>query len=156
MKKLKLIALIHSWFQAHILRQHDLLNSRYHAQWNRSLHFRGSVFITRLAVRIRVVPLWDMFLNLLLYCPCLCSHCCKVCDLFESKRICADCFIMCWNWRFIYEEGRVSVPLTSLTPPHLCTCSKLGPVFPTSYVVVFCVFSELKWERWFLILLIFM
>ena len=35
---------------------------------------------------------------------------------------------------------------TSLTTPHFCASLKPGPRFPTSYDVVFCVFSELRWE----------
>ena len=43
------------------------------------------------------------------------------------------------NW----GEG---VPLTDLTPPPFCACPKSGPGFTTSYVMVFFVFSELRWE----------
>ena len=32
--------------------------------------------------------------------------------------------------------------LTGLTLPHLCDCPKLGPEFPTSYVVMFFMFNE--------------
>ena len=38
------------------------------------------------------------------------------------------------------------VPLTDLTPPPFCACPKPGPGFTTSYVMVFLVFSELRWE----------
>jgi len=33
---------------------------------------------------------------------------------------------------------------TSLTLPHFCACHKPGPGFPTSYVVVFYVFNEMR------------
>jgi len=33
-----------------------------------------------------------------------------------------------------YQEGRVGIPLTVLTPPHLCAYPKPGPGFPMSYV----------------------
>ena len=38
------------------------------------------------------------------------------------------------------------IPLTGLTLPHLCACPKPGPGFPTSYVMVFFMFNELKCE----------
>jgi hypothetical protein len=28
-------------------------------------------------------------------------------------------------------------PINLLNPPHLCVCPRPGPVFPTSYVLVF-------------------
>ena len=43
-----------------------------------------------------------------------------------------------------YLEGRVGIPLTHWTPSHICTFPRPG--FPTSYVVVVFVFSELRWE----------
>jgi hypothetical protein len=45
-----------------------------------------------------------------------------------------------------YQDGRLGIPLTSLTQPQCCACSKPEPAFPTSYVMVFLVFSELMWE----------
>ena len=42
----------------------------------------------------------------------------------------------------INQQGRVRIPLTGLTLPHVCTCTKPGPGFLTSYVVVLFVFSE--------------
>jgi hypothetical protein len=43
------------------------------------------------------------------------------------------------------------IPLSGLNLPHLCACSYPGPGFPSSYVVVFFVFSN-RWEvfsnRW--------
>ena len=36
--------------------------------------------------------------------------------------------------------------LTGLSPPHVCACPKPRPKSSTSYVVVFFVFSELRWE----------
>jgi hypothetical protein len=45
----------------------------------------------------------------------------------------------------IKRGGLVGSPLTGLTPPHCCACPKLGPRFPTSYVLVlYCV--QLRWE----------
>jgi len=40
-----------------------------------------------------------------------------------------------------YQKGRVGIPLIGLTPPHFCACPMPGPGFPTSYVVVYFVFS---------------
>jgi len=44
------------------------------------------------------------------------------------------------NWKYpeksSNQEGRIGLPFTGLTLPHFCTCSKPGPRFPTSYVVV--------------------
>jgi len=39
--------------------------------------------------------------------------------------------------RSSYQEERVGIPFTGLTPPHFYTCPKPGLEFPTSYVVVF-------------------
>ena len=36
-----------------------------------------------------------------------------------------------------YQERRVGIPLTGITPPHCCTCPKPGPGFLTSHIVVF-------------------
>ena len=33
-----------------------------------------------------------------------------------------------------------------LTPPHFCSCPKAGPGFQMSYVVVFFMFNDLRWE----------
>jgi hypothetical protein len=35
------------------------------------------------------------------------------------------------------SRGGYEIPLTVLTPPHLCVCPKQGIGFPTSYVGVF-------------------
>ena len=44
-----------------------------------------------------------------------------------------------------FSRRKVGNVLTCLTPPHLCTCAKSGPGFPTSYVVVFlCSVCSLK------------
>ena len=51
-------------------------------------------------------------------------------------------FILSCRWRFSCQEERSGIPLISVTPPHLCACSKLGLEFPTSYGMFFCVFSE--------------
>ena len=54
-----------------------------------------------------------------------------------------------WVWcKLIYQERRDGIPLTGLTPPHICACPKTGPGFSTPYVMVFFfwVFSELTWE----------
>ena len=48
--------------------------------------------------------------------------------------------------RSSYQEGRVGIPLTGLTPPHFGVCSKPEPGFPTPYIVVYFVFSELRSE----------
>ena len=41
------------------------------------------------------------------------------------------------------------IQLTGLSTPHGCVCPKPGTALPTSYVVVFFIFSELNQnERW--------
>jgi len=47
-----------------------------------------------------------------------------------------------------YQEVRVVIPLIGLTSPHFCVCPKPGSGFLTSHVVVFFVFSELRWNWW--------
>jgi hypothetical protein len=39
------------------------------------------------------------------------------------------------------SRGRLVVPLTGLTPPHVCACSKPGHGLPTSYVMGFFLSS---------------
>ena len=51
---------------------------------------------------------------------------------------------MYFRWRSSYQEGRVRIPLTGLTPPALCTCPKPGLGFPTSYAVAFLVLNEFR------------
>jgi hypothetical protein len=72
-----------------------------------------------------------------------------VCCLNGSKRISADFLSLVYMYgrlRSCYQEEFVGILLTCLIPPHLCVCLKPGPWFPTSYVVVFFVFSELRWD----------
>ena len=41
------------------------------------------------------------------------------------------------SWRqknHLHKEGRVGIPSTDLTPPHICSCLQPRPGFPTSYV----------------------
>jgi len=38
------------------------------------------------------------------------------------------------------------IPLTGLTPPYLCAFPKQGSGYPTSYVVIFYLFNDLRWE----------
>jgi len=82
------------------------------------------------------------------------------CDLFEWKRIYAGFFIVCFYmycWRDPVikrnQEGRVRIPLTCLTPPHVCACPKSEPGFTSSYVVIFSCLVR-KGERWLFVLLI--
>jgi hypothetical protein len=51
-----------------------------------------------------------------------------------------------------FQDGRVGIPLTSLTLPHLCAFLKPRPGFPTSYILVFFMFNEFKGEVVLLIL----
>ena len=44
-----------------------------------------------------------------------------------------------WKW------GRVGIPLTSLTLPYFCACSKSSSGFLSAYVVIFSVFNYLRW-----------
>ena len=46
-----------------------------------------------------------------------------------------------YRWRSSYQEGRVCIPLTDLTPLHFWSCPKPGPGFPTSYAVIFLLWS---------------
>ena len=42
---------------------------------------------------------------------------------------------------------RVGILLTGLTLSQFCACPKPGPGFPTSYIMVFFVFNELRVRR---------
>jgi hypothetical protein len=42
-------------------------------------------------------------------------------------------------------EVGVEIPLTDLSPPHVCACPKAGNEFPTLYTVVFlCPMSSVE------------
>jgi hypothetical protein len=43
----------------------------------------------------------------------------------------------------ITQDKQFGIPLT---PPHFGVCPKSGPRLPTSYVVIFAMFNELRWE----------
>ena len=45
-----------------------------------------------------------------------------------------------------YQKGYAMIPLSGLIPSQVCVCPKPGPEFPTSYVLVFVMFDQLKWE----------
>jgi hypothetical protein len=45
-----------------------------------------------------------------------------------------------------YFKLRAGIPFSSLTLPHLSTCPKAGSGFLTSYVMVFFMFNDLRWE----------
>jgi hypothetical protein len=62
----------------------------------------------------------------------------RVFGLIAGKRIWAGFFIVCLymycRWRSSYQkEGRIVIPLTGITPPHVCACSKPGHGFSTTY-----------------------
>ena len=61
-------------------------------------------------------------------------------------RIFIVCLYLYCRWRSGYQNGRVWIPLTGLTTQHFDACPKPGPGFPTSYIVVSFVFSELSLE----------
>jgi hypothetical protein len=56
-----------------------------------------------------------------------------VIGIFEWKQICVG-FFLSFVWWSSYQEGRVGIPLTSLTLPHFCACPKTGSGIPTSYI----------------------
>jgi len=49
--------------------------------------------------------------------------------------------------RFSYQERKVEMPLTSLTPPHGCACPKPRPRISTSNSLIFFAFNELRKEE---------
>jgi len=70
-----------------------------------------------------------------------------VCGVFERKRICARFFlsfvyVLQFEIQLSRGEGLYPITVTGLTPPHFCACPRPGPGFPTTYVVVFFLFSE--------------
>jgi hypothetical protein len=79
-------------------------------------------------------------------CKLQCTNTCELQTHVNNKHILDD---ENWVWcKLIYQERRDGIPLTGLTPPHICACPKTGPGFSTPYVMVFFfwVFSELTWE----------
>ena len=52
----------------------------------------------------------------------------------------------CWfYYHHCSNQELGGILLNDLTPPPFCACPKPGPGFTTSYVMVFFVFSELRW-----------
>jgi hypothetical protein len=43
-----------------------------------------------------------------------------------------------------YKEGMIGILFISLSSPHVCTCPEQELGFPTLFVVVLFVFSEIK------------
>ena len=94
-------------------------------------------------------------------CPFSFDHCivCLLIILLVSSKFSCVCFTP-WMFLCTFKGERLllillsslfksrvgDVPLTDLTPPPLCACPKPGPGFTTSSVMVFFVFSELRWE----------
>ena len=58
-----------------------------------------------------------------------------------------SCLNLLWRLRFNYQEERVLISLTGLTPPHLWACTKQGPIF-----LFLC--SMIWGERWLFLLFI--
>jgi hypothetical protein len=56
------------------------------------------------------------------------------------------CLYLYCHLRSNYQQGRVGIPLTALTLPHVCACPKPGPRFPSANVMVYFVFSDLMCE----------
>ena len=116
----------------------------------------------RFCVFIYYLVNYGYSLKLLLYCPCVCCHfilwwCADgfyipfyyFISILYFYRICAVLFIICLYMycrrRSNYHEGTNGIPLTELTLPHVCACSKPGPWFRTPFVVIF-FFKDLIWE----------
>jgi hypothetical protein len=57
------------------------------------------------------------------------------------------CLYMYCRWRSTYQEGRVGIPITGLTPPPFCACPKLGPGFQRhmSWFLFLCVCEGGRW-----------
>jgi hypothetical protein len=61
-----------------------------------------------------------------------------VCGLFDwSKYVHVFIVYLYIYWRSSYQEGRVEIPLTGLTPHTFGACPKPGLGFQTSYIMVF-------------------
>ena len=63
-----------------------------------------------------------------------------VCRYTQSYPIIVCLYMYCC-WRSSYQEGRAKVPLTCISPPHLCACPKPESGFLTSHVMVFSLCS---------------
>ena len=48
----------------------------------------------------------------------------------------------------ILTNIQIGIPLTGLTSPHVCVCSKAGSEFSTSYFVVFLIQIEMRGIVW--------
>ena len=58
------------------------------------------------------------------------------------------------HWRSNYQEGWVGIPLTSLTLPHFCACSKPGPPVFQCHMAGSSWCSMVWCERWLFSLLV--
>jgi hypothetical protein len=103
-------------------------------------------------------------LTMSIHWPCKCTvhvyivilFCDSMWSFWVEANLCSFLVVCLYcRWRSSYQERWVEITLTSLIPPHFCACLKPGPGFPTSYVVVFFVFSEFSYDkRWLFVLLI--
>jgi hypothetical protein len=76
---------------------------------------------------IRLLMLWSFYLSVYVV-------------VFLS--VCLCCGLFCVQWFEVW----------GLIKPHLCICLKQEPWYPSSYVVVFFVFNDLRWLIWLLIM----
>ena len=69
----------------------------------------------------------------------------------HSVKVLYHLFSFVMHWRAGYQEGRVGIPLTCLTPPHFLCLSQARDRFPTPYIFL----CSMSWdERWLFVLLI--
>jgi len=47
--------------------------------------------------------------------------------------------------KYNYEDGKVRIPLTGLTPLRICIYPKRRPIHQTSMSLYFVVLNELRW-----------
>ena len=90
-----------------------------------------------------------VFSNVYLNCPCftLSFIFVMVCDLFEENDSPQFFFIVRLCLQLLpCERGMIGILSTGLALQYLCACPKPGPGFLSSYVMVFFIFSELRWE----------
>jgi hypothetical protein len=60
----------------------------------------------------------------------------------HSVKVLYHLFSFVLHWRAGYQEGRVKIPLTCLTPPHFCVCPKPGIDFQRH---IFFNFFYVQW-----------
>jgi hypothetical protein len=137
--------------------EHERPNKR----WPLSIRF--SIFLQRKTLSFQYGCMEDQYDNICIYNQCSWQqkwtqlHSMSRCTWYNHMwSLCNlqvfNCLFLYCRWRSIIKWGVFGIPLTGLTPQHLCACLKLGHGFQRhmSCFVFFCFFYiSMTWGAFF-------